>query len=182
MKIFYITFLLLVSLGTNGFCENIHIQSIDPMPGFESVGGPAFGEPVSTYSGKGIVQYITATKIMINSKMYLVDPSSACVHQITSGEIRQSSIVSYELNELAHVSKLTLVVQLTDTGIINRITDNEVIYSDHYRALFLYVICYDITGEEINRYDLQKGDFIGLTVNKENEIDSLWKLDGHYMY
>lgn len=166
----------------NGFCQDIHIQPIDPMPGFESVGGPAFGEPVSEYSGKGLVQYVTSSKIIINSKMYFVEPGSPCVQQITSGEIKQTSIVSFELNEQSQINFLKKIVQLNDTGIIDRITDSAVVYSDHFRELFLYATYHDISGNEINRYDFNKGTFIGLTLNKDNEITSLWKLDGHYMY
>jgi len=182
MKLLNITIVLLTCLMTNGYCESIQIQSIDPMPGFESVGGPAFGESVSSYSGKGIVQYVSNGKIIINSKMYFIEPSSQCVQQIASGEIKQSSIVSFELNKLAQVNYLSLIVQLNDTGKIDRISDDGLTYNDHYRKLFLYVTYHDITGISVNRYDFQEGDFIGLTINENNEISSIWNLSSHYLY
>jgi hypothetical protein len=182
MKQLSISLLIGVCLWANGLCETIHIKDIDPMPGFESIGGPAFGEEVSSYSGKGLVQFVSQDKIIINSKMYLIDSSSQCIQQISTGQIKRACIVSYELNDLAQVNLLNLIVQLDDTGKIDRITYDGLIYNDHYRKIFLYVSFHDITGKDINRHEFDIGDFIGLTINENNEIKSLWQLDGHYLY
>jgi len=182
MRIFCLLLTYLFCFCTNGNCENITIQPIEPLPAFKEVGGPAFGEPVDTFEGKGLIQYVTPSKIIINSKMYLVDPNSACTEQIISGEIRIASIVSFKLNEQAYVNELKIIVIFNDIGIIYRMSDDHIVYNDIYKSFSLYMSYHDITGNDINKYDFNKGTFIGLTFNNDNEITSLWKLDGHYMY
>jgi len=182
MKIFCLLLAYLFCFSTNGDCENISIQPISPLPDFENIGGPAFGEPVDNLDGKGLVQYVTPSKIIINSKMYNVDPKSPCTKQITSGEIRIASIVSFKLNNQAYVNELQTIVKFNDIGSIYRISDDHVVYNDIYKSFSLYISYHDITGNDINRYDFDKGTFIGLKLNEDNEITSMWKLDGHYMY
>ena len=172
--------ILLLTISQSGYCKDIQIQSIEPMPGFEKVGGPAFGEAVKSYSGQGLVQFVSDTKIMINSKMYFMD--DACVAQITSGQIQKASIVTFKLNKQAMIIKLDIVAQLTVTGKIDRIDSNALIINDHYYKLSHFVTYYDISGDKISHYDIDKNDFVGLTFNKEQEINSVWYLNGYYLY
>jgi len=162
------------------FCENIQIQSIDPMPGFEKVGGPAFGESIESYSGKGLVQYVSESKIIINSKMFFID--SSCINQISDNQVRQGSIVKYELNKQARIINIELVIQLTVTGKIDRIDRNAVVLNDQYYLLDLFMTYHDIAGKQIGHYDIKKGDFVGLTLDQDDNVKSLWYLNGHYMY
>jgi len=180
MKMRYSVVIVLIVLSHHAFCENIQIQSIEPMPGFEKVGGPAFGESVESYRGQGLVQYLSDSKIMINSKMYFIDKS--CEKLISSEEIRRASIVKFELNKQARINNIEVVVQLTITGKIDRIDSNALVLDDQYFPLDLFITYHDITGNQIGHYDINKGDFVGLTVNKEENVKSLWYLNGHYMY
>jgi hypothetical protein len=179
MKTIYSLILLFV-FSHIGLCENIRIQTIDPMQGFEKVGGPAFGESVESYSGQGLVQYVSNLKLMINSKMYFIDKS--CVKQITSGQIEQGRIVKYELNKQAKIKYLEILVLLTVIGNIDRIDSDAVVVNDHYYPLDLFITYHDIDGHNIGYYDIKKGDFVGLALKKEGNVSELWYLNGHYMY
>jgi len=180
MKKFFSIILLLLTISQPAYCEDIHIQSIEPMPGFEKVGGPAFGEAVKSYSGQGLVQFVSDSKIMINSKMYFMDDT--CAALITSGQIQKASIVTYKLNKQAMIIKLEIVAQLTVTGKIDRIDSNALVINDHYYPLSHFVSYDDISGDRISHYDLNKNDFVGLTFNQEQEIKSVWYLNGYYLY
>jgi hypothetical protein len=179
MKILY-SLIILFAFCYYGYCESIQIQTIDPMPGFEKVGGPAFGEPVESYSGQGLVQYVSESKIMINSKMYFIDNS--CVNQITSGQIVKASIVKYALNKHGKIINIEIVVQLTATGKIDRIDREAVVVNDIYHLLDLFINYHDINGHNIGHYDLNKRDFVGLVLNKDNNVRAIWYLNGHNLY
>jgi len=172
--------LLLFVFSHYGFCENIHIQTINPMPGFEKVGGPAFGEKVTSYSGQGLVQYVSESRIMINSKMYFMN--KACENQTATGQIRKACIVKYTLNKQAVINNLVLIVQLKNTGKVDRIDDDAVVINDHFYKLGLFITYHDISGYNTSHYNIKKGDFVGVTFNKENHVKSLWYLNGHYLY
>ena len=168
--------------ATNALCDNIQIESIEPMPDFTNVGGPVFGEPVSSYSGKGLVQYVSKSKIMINSKMYFVDQTSPCIKMIETQNIQPASIVSYTLNKKACVNHLELIVQLDYTDRLDRMDNNAAVCNDTYRDFYIHISFHDISGDRISRYDFDNGDYVGMVVNKNREIESLWQLNGHYMY
>jgi len=180
MKIKYSIILIFSIYCMHGFCENIQIKPIDKLPEFKNVGGPAFGEPVKSYSGKGLVQYVSDSKMIINSKMYFLD--SSCVPLITSDKIRTGSIVSYALNKQAHITNLTLVVKLAVIGRIDRIDTDAIICDDHYYKFSLYVTYHSFNAEKLGKYDFEKGCYVGLTFNKERKINSIWYLNGHYLY
>jgi hypothetical protein len=179
MKTIYLLVLLFV-FSHIGFCETIQIQTIDSMPGFEKVGGPAFGESVKSYSGQGLVQYVSDSKIIINSKMFLIDKD--CKDKIVSGQIKKAYIVTYELNKQARIKDIVCVVQLAVTGKIDRIDGEAVVVNDHYYPLDLFITYHDIDGHNIGHYDIEKGDFVGLALKKEGNVSELWYLNGHYMY
>jgi len=181
MKIRYLIILLLIIFCSHqGYCENIQIDTIAPMPGFEKVGGPAFGESVENYSGQGLVQYISDLKIIINSKMFFIEKS--CENQISSGQIRRASIVKYELNKQARIHAIECVVQLAATGKIDRINSDELVVDDQYYLIDLFVTYHEISGDQISRFDFKKGAFVGLTFNEEEKVHSIWYLNGHYIY
>jgi len=178
----YYIILFLLIFATNGLCDSVQIESIDPMPDFKNVGGPAFGEKVKSYSGKGLVQYVSSTKMMINSKMYFVDQTSPCVEMIETHQIKRASIVSFTLNKKASVNQLKLIVQLDFTGILDRMDDIAVVCDDTYRELYIHASFHDISDRAITRYDFDIGDFIGMTVNQDRQIESLWYLNGYFLY
>jgi len=180
MKIIMYTTICLLVMSINGLCDTIQIESIDPMPGFESVGGPAFGEPVESFSGKGLVQYISESKIMINSKMYFID--SSCLPLIVSNRISRACIVAYELNKQARIKQLDVIARLAVIGTINRINSNELVINDHFYKFGIYATYHNVFGNQISQYDINKGDFVGLIFNKDSDIRSLWHLNGFYMY
>jgi hypothetical protein len=180
MKTKYFIMILLIICSHSGYCENIQIKTIDPMPGFEKVGGPAFGESVKSYSGQGLVQYVSDLKIIINSKMFFIDKS--CEDQISSSQIRKASIVKYELNKQARIKNIERVVQLNATGKIDRINSDELVIDDQYYLFDLFVTYHEITGDKIDRFDFKKGDFVGVTLNEERKVRTLWHLNGHYLY
>jgi len=180
----YITFLLyfFLLLCPKAFCGNIFIEPIEPVPGFQNIGGPAFGESMPFDTGKGLVQLVTSTRIMINSNLYYIDQTSGCEQQIQIQNIQPASVVSFELNQRSQVKKLTLITQLDQTGMLDRIDDKSVVCDDQYRKLYTWTTYHDVSGNLISKSNFVKGNYIGMTLNKDGAANSLWQLNGYYVY
>jgi len=180
MKALRLTLIFLFVITFQAYSENININEIDPMPGFEKVTGPAFGEPVESYSGQGLVQYVSGSKIIINSKVFFIDES--CKIETPGDQLQNSCIVKYELNKRARIISIKTVVQLILTGNIDRITSNEIVVDDQYFKFSLFATYHNTKGKHISRLAIEKGNFVGLALNKESKVESLWFLNGHIIY
>jgi len=190
MKIFsinIIAILLIISLSWSVWSQDIDIQSISPPPGFEPLGGPGVGENMESKTGIGIIQKVTSSELIVNSKLFRIssdiqkkeikDPS-----KIKDYILMKGTVISYELNNNGEIVACQKIGQIHSFCQIDRINSTCVVCNDEYRKLAAGITFKNTEGKSLPRSAFNRGDRVGLLFDDNKQVLSIWKLNNFLLY
>jgi hypothetical protein len=191
MKIFSLisigVVLIISGLSWHAWSQDIDIHPISPPPGFEPLGGPGIGENIGPKKGIGIIQKISSSEIIINSKLYRISPDIKKKkikdpRLLKDYILMNGSIVSFQLNNLGEIVDCKKIGQIHKFCWINSIDDEGIVCNDQYRKLSSSYTFKDIEGKAIPKSAFNEGDRVGLLFDDNKQVLSIWKLNDFLLY
>lgn len=182
-----IVILLITGLSWQAWSQDIDIHTISPPPGFEPLGGPGVGENVESKTGIGIIQKVTSSELIVNSKLFRISSDIQKkeikdLSRIKDYILMKGSVISYELNNTGEIIACQKIGQIHSFCQIDRINSTCIVCNDEYRKFASGLTFKNIEGKSIPGSYFNRGDSVGLSFDDNKQVVSIWKLNNFLLY
>jgi hypothetical protein len=167
------------------FAQNITIDPVAPPPGMSPP--PQTGETDIHSSDKGIIQKVSETDLIINSKRYLISKhmkkkKMTKISDLRKYSLSRGSIVKFDLNKKGEIIAIEKQNQLHSFCIIDRIDHNGIVCNDRYYRFSAKVKFYNSDCSSLSRSFFKIQTKVGLEFNQDRQLIGVWKIEDNIFH